>query len=116
MGETYKVFKKTKHIEEEKIIKNIAYYCTKCNYLIDFSNYDNLKDIIKDANRIRYFGNEPAVRRVIRLLNNDNKIKENIHVLMSDKCKERLETLKQNKEDNRVKFKIFKGPHRIVFE
>jgi len=114
--EQFKVFNKNKHLEEAEIIKKIITYSSKGNYMISFSNYDTLEDIIKDANRIRYFGNEPSVRRAIRLLNKDNKIKDKIELIMSDKCRARLERIKQIKEDNKVKFKVIRKPIVIVFE
>tara|TARA_R110001592_G_scaffold100751_2_gene285672 strand:- start:1766 stop:2119 length:354 start_codon:yes stop_codon:yes gene_type:complete len=114
--EEFKVYNKYRHIEEGEIIKKILHYCYKSNYVISFSNYDKLEDIIKDANRIRYFGNEPSVRRAIKLLNKDNKIKDKIDIIMSDKCRARLDRIKQIKDDNKVKFKVTREPIVIVFE
>ena len=116
MTDTFKVFNKTKHLEEAEKIKKIIYYCSKCNYEIEYSTYDNLKQIIEDAKSIRCFGNEPSVRRAIKLLNNDNKVKNQIDVIMSEKCKARLDRLEQIKKDNSVQFKVIKGPITVVFE
>ena len=115
MDQTYKVFSKTKHVEEAEKIKKIIYYCTKCNYEINYSTYDNLQQIIDDANIIRFFGNEPSVRRAIKLLNKDNKVKHKIDIIMSEKCKSRLDRLEQFKKDNTPKFKVIKGNHKITF-
>lgn len=116
MTDTFKVFSKTKHLEEAEKIKKIIYYCTKCNYEIQYSTYDNLEQIIEDAKLIRCFGNEPSVRRAIKLLNNDNKVKKKIQVIMSEKCKARLDRLEQIKKDNSIKFKVIKGNHIITFQ
>tara|TARA_R110002096_G_scaffold99812_3_gene221226 strand:- start:606 stop:956 length:351 start_codon:yes stop_codon:yes gene_type:complete len=116
MSQDFKVFNKYRQVEEASIIKKIIHYCSKSNYVLSFSNYNNFNDILKDADRIRYYGNEPSVRRAIRLLNKDNKLKNKIHVIMSAKCKSRLDRLEQIKKDNKVKFKITKGEHRIIFE
>lgn len=112
----FKVFNKSYHIDEAEMIKKIIFYCSKCNYVISCSNYDDLDQIIQDANTIKYFGNEPSVRRAIKLLNKDNKIKDKIEIIMSEKCKARLERIEQIKKDNSVKFKVIKGDHKIVFE
>ena len=112
----FKIFNKSKHIQEAEMIKKIIYYCSKCSYVISYSNYDNIQQIIHDANIIKYFGNEPSVRRAIKLLNKDNKIKEPIQLIMSEKCKARLDKLEQIKKDNSVKFKVIKGDIRVVFE
>jgi len=114
--EEFKVYNKYKHIEEGEIIKKILHYCYKSNYMISFSNYDNFQQVIDDANRIKHYGNEPSVRRAIKLLNKDNKVKNNIEVIMSDKCRARLDRLEQIKKDNSVKFKVIKGTHKIVFD
>jgi len=96
-------------------IKNIIYYCCKCSYEVSLSNYDTLKDIIKDANYIRFFGNEPSVRRAIRLLNLDNKLKDVFLCVMSDAVRARVEEEEQLKKETKPKFKISKGKHTVVF-
>ena len=116
MAEEFKVYNKYRHIAEGEIIKKILHYCYKSNYVISFSNYDKLEDIIKDANIIKYYGNEPSVRRCIRLLNKDSKIKDKIEVKMSEKCRARLDRIQQIKEDNKIKFKIRKETITVVFE
>ena len=116
MAETYKIFNKTKHVNETEMIKKIIYYCKKCNYVLSYSNYDKLEDIISDAHKIKYFGNEPSVRRAIRLLNKDNKIKEPVPIIMSAKCKERLDRLELVKKNNSVKFKINRGTINVIFD
>ena len=102
-------------METRKKIKNIIYYCCKCSYEVSLSNYDTLKDIIKDANYIRFFGNEPSVRRAIRLLNRDNKIKDVFLCVMSDAVRGRVEEEEKLKQETKPKFKIVKGTHRVVF-
>ena len=114
MEEEVQVLKKEDMVSRGKI-KNIIYYCCKCSYEVSLSNYDNLKDIIKDANHIRFFGNEPSVRRAIRLLNLDNKIKDVFFCVMSEAVRQRVEVEYQLKQDTKPKFKISKGTHTVVF-
>lgn len=114
--EQFKVYNKNKHLEEAEIIKKIITYCYKADYVLSFSNYDNIQQVIDDANKIRFFGNEPSVRRAIKLLNKDNKVKDKIEVIMSDKCRARLDRIEQIKEDNKVKFKVTREPITVVFE
>ncbi len=114
--ETYKVFHKDKNIEEYRKIKNIIHYCKKANYVFSLSNYDNIEQVITDANIVRWYGNEPSVRRAIKLLNSDNKIKEPIQVVMSQKCKKRLEDIEDMKKLTKIDFKVKRGIHKIVFE
>jgi hypothetical protein len=96
-------------------IKNIIYYCCKCSYEVSLSNYDTLEDIIKDANHIRFFGNEPSVRRAIRLLNLDSKIKDVFFCVMSDAVRKRVDEEEKLKQETQPRFKISRGPHTLVF-
>ena len=114
--ERYKMFNKYKNLDEIELIKKIVFYCTKAGYVISFSSYDKLEDIINDANKIRFYGNEASVRRAIKLLNRDNKLKNKIEVVMSDKCRARLDRLEKIKKDNKVKFKVTKSAHIVRFQ
>jgi len=114
--ETYKVFNKYRNFEELKMIKQIIYYCKQCNYEISFSTYDNLQQIIDDANIIRFYGNEPSVRRAIKLLNKDVKIKDEIKVVMSKECRQRLDEINYLKQENTIKFKVHRGPIKVEFK
>jgi hypothetical protein len=103
-------------METRANIKNIIYYCSKCSYEVSLSNYKSLKDIIKDANHIRFFGNEPSVRRAIRLLNLDSKLKDIFFCVMSDAVRERVEEQDKLKQETKPKFKIKKGTHIVLFD
>tara|TARA_R110000824_G_scaffold178240_1_gene357867 strand:- start:87 stop:431 length:345 start_codon:yes stop_codon:yes gene_type:complete len=101
--------------ETRSKIKNLIYYCTKCSYEVSLSNYDKLDDIIKDSKSIRLYGNEPSVRRAIRLINNDNKVKDIIICVMSETVRGRVAEEEQLRLETKPKFKVSKGSHTIVF-
>jgi hypothetical protein len=103
-------------MDTRKKVKNIIYYCGKCSFVVSLSNYDTLQDIIKDANDIRFYGNEPSVRRAIRLLNRDNKIKDIFFCVMSDAVRGRVEEEEELKKSTKPRFKIKKGKHIVVFD
>ena len=111
----FKVLKKD-NLEVRTKVKNIIYYCGKCSFEVSLSNYATLQDIIKDANDIRFYGNEPSVRRAIRLLNRDNKIKDIFFCVMSDAVRERVEEEEQLKQSTKPKFKVSRGKHIVVFD
>jgi hypothetical protein len=113
--EKVKVLKKD-DMEIRKMIKNIIYYCFKCSYEVSLSNYETLEEVIKDANCIRFYGNEPSVRRAIKLINLDSKIKDVFFCVMGDAVRQRTETEEQLKKDTKPKFKISKGNHTVVFK
>lgn len=97
-------------------VKNLNYYSKKCGYIVAQSNYATLNDIIKDANIIRHYGNEPCVRRSIKLLNMDNKIKTSFYCIMSAKTRQTLQLKEQIKKQTTPSFKVKKGFIIIVFE
>ena len=103
-------------METRAKIKNIIYYCTKCSYEVSLSNYKSLRGIVRDANHIRFYGNEPSVRRAIRLLNLDSKLKDIFFCVMSDAVRERVEERDKLKQETKPKFKVSKGQHIIVFQ
>jgi len=117
-GELYKTYYKT-DLETRSKIKNLIFYATKCNYELSFSNYETIEDVIKDANHIRFYGNESSVRRAIRLINLDNKIiqkKISFKLLMSDKVKERLQRENSIQQQTKTGLKIIRKPHIVKFE
>lgn len=96
-------------------IKNLIFYCHKCGYVVSLSNYKRLKDIIFDANVVRFYGNEPSVRRAIRLINLDSKIKDHFEVIMSERVRQRVLEEDKLKQETKPKFKVHKGTHTVVF-
>jgi hypothetical protein len=96
-------------------VKNLVYYCKKCNFEISLSNYDSLSDVIDHANEIRIYGNMPNVRRAIKLVNRDVKIKEPIEVIMSQKVRRTLLHQEKLKKDTTPSFKVKRGKHVVVF-
>jgi hypothetical protein len=96
-------------------VKNLNFYCKKCGYIVEQSNYNSLEDIIKDAHVVRQYGNEPSVRRCIKLLNLDNKIKISFLCVMSSRTKKTLAIKEQIKQETTPQFKVNKGTHTLIF-
>tara|TARA_R110000851_G_scaffold80680_2_gene177388 strand:- start:40 stop:612 length:573 start_codon:yes stop_codon:yes gene_type:complete len=103
-------------LDINKRVKSIIYYCTKCSYEPQFANYDSLNDIIRDAEFICIYGNLPAVRRAIKLLNLDSKIKDKFHVSMSQKTKKSLDEKERIKRSQIPKYKKQIGQFIVKFE
>ena len=103
-------------ISNDTKIKNLNYYCKRCGYILEQSNYESMEDIIKDANSVRQYGNEPSVRRCIKLLNLDNKIKISFLCVMSNRTKRTLEMKDEIKKQTTPSLKIKKGNHIVSFE
>tara|TARA_R110001599_G_scaffold90384_2_gene238356 strand:- start:10 stop:579 length:570 start_codon:yes stop_codon:yes gene_type:complete len=97
------------------VIKNLNYYCKKCNYIVEQSNYDSIEDIIKDADIIKEYGNEAIVRRCIKLLNKDIKIKDKLECVMSNRTKKTIELKNLIKQDTTPHFKIKRQTFTLDF-
>jgi hypothetical protein len=96
-------------------VKNLIYYCKKCNYEISLSNYDSINDVIKHSTDISIYGNMPNVRRAIKLINKDVKIKEKIELVMSQKVRRTLLHQEKVKKETTPSFKVKRGEYVVVF-
>jgi hypothetical protein len=97
--------------------KNIIYYCKKCGYEIKLSNYDCIEDIFIDVNIIRLYGNIPSVRRAIKLINRDVKIKRTFECDMSNSMRRTLKIKEETKQQTSLLgLKKIHGKHLIVFD
>ena len=96
-------------------IRELIYYCKGCNYIVFTSNFKSLKDIIKCAEEIKIYGDEPSVRRVLRLLNKDVKIKDNIEPEISKYVLNRLQRKQEIIKKTKPSFKKHTGDFKIIF-
>jgi hypothetical protein len=96
-------------------VRNIIFYCKGANYIVFGSNYKDIKDVIKDANDISIYGDEPSVRRALRLLSIDNKIKDIIKPTLSVRAQKRLDDKKRIKLETIPRFRIMKGSFVVKF-
>jgi len=97
-------------------IRELIYYCKDCNYIIFSSNFTTLEDIIKCANEIKIYGDEPSVRRALRLLNKDIKLKENIEPEISTYVLNRLKRKQEIIKKTKPSFKKHTGQFTVVFD
>jgi len=60
----------TKAVKDDLYIRtrNIIFYCRECSYSLAASSYDSTDQLMEDANAICKFGDNPTVRRALRLL------------------------------------------------
>jgi len=96
-------------------IRELIYYCKGCNYIVFTSNFKTLKDIIKCAEEIKIYGDEPSVRRVLRLLNKDVKIKDIIEPEISKYVQNRLQRKQDIIKKTKPSFKKHKGQFTVIF-
>jgi hypothetical protein len=76
--------------------KEVIVYCNN-GYNIEYSSFNSVEEIHIPCRDIALHGDIPSVRRAIRLLNNDPKLKEKIEPIISNKMKKTLELKKKHK-------------------
>ena len=108
-------FKDVDHLKEYIVAPTPHVVVREKDVLVSQSNYDSLDDIIADANYVRQYGSVPSVRRVIKLLNLDVKIKISFVCLMSDRQRKAIQRRDDIKTKTTPSFKINKGTHVITF-
>ena len=97
-------------------IKKLVNYCKSCNYMLKDSLYTDMSEIIDDATYLSKYGNIPTVRRAIKLINRDTKLKEKIVLNISPKVKKNMVLKEQVSKSLKPRFSIIRGPHVISFK
>ena len=102
--------KKTLNIKEKqdvmRIAKNIINYC-KRGHCLEFSTYNNFKDLIDDCDYIKQFGDIPSCRRACRLMNQDENVRPDRFIaLVSPQVQRQL--------DEKKILKLKYSPHIII--
>jgi hypothetical protein len=100
--------------------KNLIFYA-KCGFCLIGSNYKTIEDVIADARFIANYGDLPAARRALKLLNGDAnthgdpKMPYRVDPILTKRGREKLKRQKQLKESITLKFKIG-GPTVVSFD
>lgn len=76
--------------------KEVIVYCNN-DFKIECSIFNSVEDIHIPCRDIAIHGDIPSVRRAIKLLNGDPKLKEKIEPIISNKMKKTLELKKKHK-------------------
>ena len=104
--------------QKQKIMrfcKEVIVYCNN-GYNLDSSIFNNLEEIYIQMKDISIYGDIPSVRRAIRLINKDPKIKENIEPVISNKMKRVLESKNKKKVKKYYGLIIKQGGFTITFD
>ena len=76
--------------------KEVIVYCNN-GFNIDCSSFNSIEEIHIPCKDIAIHADIPSVRRAIKLLNNDPKLKDKIKPIISNKVKKQLELKKKHK-------------------
>ena len=104
--------------QKQKIMrfcKEVIVYCNN-GYNLDSSIFNNLEEIYIQMKDISIYGDIPSVRRAIRLINQDPKIKERIEPVISNKMKRVLESKNKKKVKKYYGLIIKQGGFTITFD
>ena len=105
----------SENIKISIIVKKLVNYCKSCSYELTYSLYENIEEVINDCTYISKFGNIPTVRRAVKLVNRDNKIKKNIEPVISHKVKRNMILKEKAVQDLNPHFSIKKGNFSLDF-
>lgn len=100
--------------EVMELAKYIIMYCRN-DYFLSYSPFLDYDDMIKKALHIANYGDIPSVRKAITALNKDVKLLKKIDIIMSSKCKKKLERKKRVKQQYMGGLVINRGKYVIDF-
>jgi hypothetical protein len=97
--------------------RNVIFYCKECSFSLVASTYNDTDEVIADATFISCWGDNPSVRRALRLLKEDPKLqKTDIPIpTITQKCQKRLSRLKEIKRLNVCGLKVTHGSFLVEF-
>jgi len=95
--------------------KKLIHYC-RSSFCLSLTEYNSIDEIYEDGLKVAKHGDIPTCRRAITELNNDNKIRNKIQLIISPKVQDTIESKQKQKLELTPVFKLSKGFHHIVFE
>ena len=98
-----------------RFCKEVIVYCNN-GYNLDSSIFNNLEEIYIQMEDISVYGDIPSVRRAIRLINQDPKIKKRIEPVISNKMKRILESKNKKKVKKYYGLISKQGSFTITFD
>ena len=95
--------------------KEVIIYCNN-GYVLDCSIFNSIEEIYIPMRDLAVHGDIPSIRRAIRLLNNDPKLKNQITPTISNKMKKQIETKKKKKVKHYYGLISKRGSFNITFD
>ena len=89
--------------------KQIIFYCRICGFQLGYF-YDTIEDVIADGDYIRKYGDIPTIRRALKLLNADDKIKNKFTPVITYRIQQRLEKKEQIRLNGLCTYTVRKAP------
>jgi hypothetical protein len=96
-------------------VKNLSFYA-KTGYCFTGSNYDRIEEVVVDALFVANYGDLPAVRRAIRLLNEDLKMPMKIEPVLTQRTHKKQQRLDKLKSDTTLRFRLKQTPTILYFD
>ena len=97
------------------IAKDIIFY-SKNGFLLSTSNFECTDEIKSKADYISCYGNIPTVARAIKMLNEDDKIKPKIELILSGKIKIQMRKKYEEKLKKQICLQKNHGKYIIRFD
>ena len=79
------------------------------------NTYETIEEVITDAEEISKYGDIPTIRRALRLLQADTKIKNKISPVITYRTQQRLDRQKLLKKNSLAKMSVHHGHFVVKF-
>jgi len=96
-------------------VKHLLFYA-KTGYDFVGSNYDNIEQVMADMLFVKNYGDLPAVRRAIRLVNEDLKVPHRVEPVLTRRCEKKLQREQKIKSDTTLRFRLSYEPVTVIFD
>ena len=101
--------------EVMELAKYIIMYC-KNGYYLSHSPFIDFDEMVEKAIYISNYGDIPSVRKAVDSLNKDVKLINKIKLIMSSKCKKKLQRKKRLKQKFQGGLTVKRGCYIITFD
>jgi hypothetical protein len=104
-------------VREEVIkrVKNLIFYA-KTGYCFTGSNYETIDEVVEDARFVANYGDLPAVRRALRLVNADLKMPVKVEPVLTQRASKKLQRLETLKAETTLRFRLKQGKFVVPFD
>jgi len=96
--------------------KSLIHFSRGCGGTYPSSDYNDLSEVVSDAEHIKKYADIPTCRMAIKLLNENNNLGYEINPELSYRVKKQLEKKQKVKSNSQARFSMTKGNFLITFD
>ena len=96
--------------------KSLIHYSKGCGGTFPASDYNDLSEVVSDAEYIKKYADIPTCRMAIKILNDNNNLGYSITPELSYRVKKQLEKKQNMKANSQSRFSMRRGSFTITFD